>query len=236
MNPVIRGPLFAVVPAAGVGERMQAGIPKQYLTLAGKTLTEHTLQRLLSFAPIESVVVAVSEDDPWWPTLPVATHRRVHAVTGGPSRAESVRNALAQVLMEGGEDAWVLVHDMARPLVRLSDIQSLLASTAEQGAILGLPVVDTIKQAGNDNQIDRTLDRTTIWRALTPQLFPAAALYEALSGDLNNVTDEASALERKGWRPKLVVGHSDNIKITVPEDLPLARFYLARQYEEQGEV
>ncbi|MZR61924.1 2-C-methyl-D-erythritol 4-phosphate cytidylyltransferase [Alcanivorax sp. DP30] len=236
MNPVIRGPLFSVVPAAGVGQRMQAGIPKQYLTLAGKTLTEHTVQRLLSFAPIESVVVAVSADDPWWPTLPVASHRRVHAVTGGQSRAESVRNALAQVLMDGGEDAWVLVHDMARPLVRLSDIQSLLASTAEQGAILALPVVDTIKQAGGDSQIDDTLNRDIIWRALTPQLFPAAALYEALSGDLADVTDEASALERQGWRPKLVAGHSDNIKITVPEDLPLARFYLARQFEEQGDL
>ena len=234
MNPVIRGPLFAVVPAAGVGERMQAGIPKQYLTLAGRTLTEHTLQRLLSFAPIERVVVAVSGEDPWWPTLPVATHHRVHAVTGGQSRAESVRNAVAQVLMDGGEDAWVLVHDMARPLVRLSDIQTLLETTSEQGAILALPVVDTIKQAGPDNQINDTLDRETIWRALTPQLFPAAALYEALSGDLHAVTDEASAMERQGWTPGLVAGHSDNIKITVPEDLPLARFYLARQFEEQG--
>lgn len=236
MNPVIRGPLYAVVPAAGVGERMQAGIPKQYLTLAGKTLTEHTLQRLLSFAPIDSVVVAVSSTDPWWTTLPVATHPRIHAVTGGESRAESVRNAVAQVLMDGGEEAWVLVHDMARPLVRLSDIQRLLDGTSDQGAILALPVVDTIKQAGSDQGIDCTLNRDMIWRALTPQLFPAAALYEALGGELASVTDEASAMERMGWNPKLVEGHSDNIKITVPEDLPLARFYLARQFEEQGGI
>ena len=236
MNPVIRGPLYAVVPAAGIGERMRAGIPKQYLTLAGKTLTEHTLQRLLSFAPIESVIVAVAGDDPWWQTLPVANHPRIQTVTGGASRAESVRNALAQVLMDGGEQAWVLVHDMARPLLRLSDIQTLLDSTDQQGAILGLPVVDTIKQADDQGRIETTLDRTRVWRALTPQLFPAAALYEALSGDLTAITDEASAMERQGAQPALVAGHSDNIKITVPEDLPLARFYLARQFEEQGGV
>ena len=231
MNPVIRGPVYAVVPAAGVGERMKAGIPKQYLTLAGKTLAEHTLGRLLSFSPIDSVIVSVSSKDPWWPTLPVASHRRVSTVAGGKTRAESVRNGVAQALMDGGEEAWVLVHDMARPLVRLSDIQALMEQCDEQGAILALPVVDTIKQSGEDLHIDSTVDRERIWRALTPQLFPAARLYEALSADLDGVTDEASAIERQGGRPRLVAGQSDNIKITVPEDLPLARFYLARQFE-----
>lgn len=233
---MIQGPLYAVVPAAGVGERMGAGFPKQYLSLAGKTLAEHTLNRLLSFAPIEKVIVAVSDDDPWWPTLSMASHPRVTTVTGGESRARSVRNGVAQALMDGGEDAWVLVHDMARPLVRLSDIQKLLDACDDQGAILALPVVDTIKQAA-DGHIDKTLARDTIWRALTPQLFRAAALYEALGEDLTGITDEASAMERQGLHPVLVAGHSDNIKITVPEDLPLARFYLARQFEaEQLEV
>lgn len=229
MNPVISGPLYAVVPAAGIGERMGAGFPKQYLSLAGKTLAEHTLNRLLSFAPIDRVLVAVSAQDPWWPTLGVSSHPRIATVSGGAARAESVRNGVARALELGGENAWVLVHDMARPLVRLSDIQNLLDQTDGQGAILALPVVDTIKQADDGNHIAATLDRDCIWRALTPQLFPARALHDALQGDLAGITDEASAMERAGCCPALVAGHSDNIKITVPEDLALARYYLGRQ-------
>ena len=229
MNPVISGPLYAVVPAAGIGERMGAGFPKQYLSLAGKTLAEHTLNRLLSFAPIDRVLVAVSAQDPWWPTLGVSTHSRIATVSGGAARAQSVRNGVARALELGGENAWVLVHDMARPLVRLSDIQNLLDQTDSQGAILALPVVDTIKQADEGNHIAATLDRDCIWRALTPQLFPARALHDALQGDLTGITDEASAMERVGRRPALVAGHGDNIKVTVPEDLALARFYLACQ-------
>lgn len=208
---------------------MGAGFPKQYLSLAGQTLAEHTLNRLLSFAPIHKVVVAVSADDPWWPTLAVSRHPRIQTVTGGAARADSVRNGVAAVLDEGGADAWVLVHDMARPLIRLSDIQSLLDQTGPQGAILALPVVDTIKQTLVEQRIAATLDRAHIWRALTPQLFPAQALLAAFSGDLATITDEASVMERDGWQPGLVAGHSDNIKITVPDDLPLARFYLSRQ-------
>ena len=208
---------------------MGAGFPKQYLSLAGQTLAEHTLNRLLSFAPIHKVVVAVSADDPWWPTLAVSRHPRIQTVSGGDTRADSVRNGVAAVLDEGGAEAWALVHDMARPLIRLSDIQSLLDQTGPQGAILALPVVDTIKQAAEEKHIAATLDRAHIWRALTPQLFPAQALLAALHGDLATITDEASAMERDGWQPGLVAGHSDNIKITVPDDLPLARFYLSRQ-------
>ncbi|PKG02821.1 MULTISPECIES: 2-C-methyl-D-erythritol 4-phosphate cytidylyltransferase [Alcanivorax] len=229
MNPAIAGPLYAVVPAAGVGSRMGAGIPKQYLSLTGQTLAEHTLNRLLSFAPIHKVVVAVSGDDPWWPTLSVSRHPRIQTVNGGDTRAASVRNGVAAVIEEGGEDAWVLVHDMARPLVRLSDIQLLLDQAGDRGAILALPVVDTIKQADASQYIKSTLDRECIWRALTPQLFPARGLLGALQGDLDGITDEASAMEKNGWQPALVAGHSDNIKVTVPDDLPLARFYLSRQ-------
>ena len=229
MNPVIGGPLYAVVPAAGIGERMGAGFPKQYLSLAGKTLAEHTLNRLLSFAPIDRVLVAVSAQDPWWPTLGVSSHPRIATVTGGAARAESVRNGVSQALALGGESAWVLVHDMARPLVRLSDIQNLLDQTDRQGAILALPVVDTIKQADDSNHISATLNRDCVWRALTPQLFPARPLLDALQGDLTGITDEASAMERAGCSPALVAGHGDNIKITVPEDLALARYYLGRQ-------
>lgn len=224
-------PIFAVVPAAGIGTRMGAGLPKQYLSLAGRTLAEHTVARLLAFAPIQELVVAVAPGDPWWPELDASRHRRVRTVSGGASRADSVRAGLAAVLAQA-PDAWVLVHDMARPLLRLSDIQALLDGCDEQGAILALPVTDTIKQAGAGACIEATLDRRQIWRALTPQLFPAGALHAALAGERAGMTDEASAMEAAGWRPRLVAGHADNIKITVPEDLALARFYLEKQREE----
>ncbi len=234
-----RRPLFAVVPAAGVGARMGAGLPKQYLTLQGRTLAEHTLGRLLAFAPIEAVVVAVAVDDPWWRELPPARHARVATVTGGASRARSVLAGVAAVL-ERAPAARVLVHDMARPLVRLSDIQALIDHPDPpgqgDGAILALPVTDTIKQADGDTRIRATLDRTRIWRALTPQLFDARRLHDALRAALHHqpeaITDEASALEAVGARPALIAGHADNIKITVPEDLALARFYLRAQEEE----
>ncbi|KAF0802295.1 4-diphosphocytidyl-2C-methyl-D-erythritol synthase [Alcanivorax xiamenensis] len=230
--------MYAVVPAAGVGARMGASLPKQYLTLEGRTLAEHTLQRLLAFAPLSGVVVAVAEGDPWWPRLSLNgmslhDHPRIRTVTGGASRAESVRAGL-QAVLEQTPDAWALVHDMARPLVRLSDIQKLLDGVAEQGGILACPVVDTIKRADPGQCIDATVDRNLIWRALTPQLFPAAALAEALAVPDDAITDEASAMEARGWRPRLVAGNADNIKITVPEDLPLARFYLRRQGQEAG--
>ncbi|MGI9576005.1 2-C-methyl-D-erythritol 4-phosphate cytidylyltransferase [Alloalcanivorax xenomutans] len=227
-------PLYAVVPAAGVGARMGASLPKQYLTLEGRTLAEHTLQRLLAFAPLSGVVVAVAEGDPWWSRLSLHDHPRIRTVTGGASRAESVRAGL-QAVLEQAPDAWALVHDMARPLVRLSDIQKLIDGVGEQGGILACPVVDTIKRAGPGQCIDATVDRNLIWRALTPQLFPAAALAEALAVPGDAITDEASAMEARGWRPSLVAGNADNIKITVPEDLPLARFYLRRQGLDSGQ-
>ena len=229
------GPLYAVVPAAGVGARMGAGLPKQYLTLEGHTVAEHTLTRLLAFAPLRGVVVAVADGDPWWPKLPVADHPRVETVAGGDCRAASVRAGVAAVLARD-PDAWVLVHDMARPLVRLSDIQALVdhcrRAGDQDGAILARRVSDTIKRADGDDRIAATLDRRHIWRALTPQLFAAAALYDALGGDLDTLTDEASAMEARGRHPALVEGQADNIKITLPEDLALARFYLRAQEEE----
>ncbi|MBL7249147.1 2-C-methyl-D-erythritol 4-phosphate cytidylyltransferase [Alcanivorax marinus] len=210
---------------------MGAGLPKQYLTLEGRTVAEHTITRLLAFAPLRRVVVAVANGDPWWPQLPVAGHRRVDTVTGGASRAASVRAGVAAVLARD-PDAWVLVHDMARPLVRLSDIQNLVEHCRQDGAILARRVTDTIKRGDGDDHITATLDRRHIWRALTPQLFAARDLHDALGGDLDAITDEASALEAAGRRPALVEGHADNIKITLPEDLALARFYLRAQEEE----
>ena len=225
-------PLFAVVPAAGVGSRMDASRPKQYLTLDGEYLAQHTLQRLLAFTPFRKIVVALAADDPWWPELAVANHPDIVTVIGGTERASSVRNALQWVLEHGGENSWVMVHDMARPLLTLSDLQSLYDQVGEQGALLASPVVDTVKWQAADMVVEKTLDRHRVWRALTPQVFPARPLFNALQHDTCDITDEASAMEQQGWHPKLVPGRSDNIKITVAEDLALAAYYLQYQRQE----
>lgn len=239
--------LFAVVPAAGSGTRMGASLPKQYLSAHGRTIAEHTIGRLLSYARIEKIVVATAQDDLWWPQLPTALHPRVKSALGGASRADSVLACLNLLSEEAANTDWVLVHDMARPCVRLSDIDMLLQSCGEQGALLALPVTDTIKQANTATSspedssqatpatVVGTLSRENIWRALTPQLFPLGALREALTVALAEglpITDEASAMELRGARPRLVVAHSDNIKVTLPADLPLVRFYLSQQEDE----
>ncbi len=230
--------LFAVVPAAGTGQRMAAALPKQYLTLRGSTLAEQTLTRLLALARIQRIAVPVAASDPWWPELALSRHPRVLNCTGGASRAESVVAGLQALLGQAGARPgdWVLVHDMARPCVRLSDVERLVQASTDAGAILALPVTDTVKRADGHQQIEATLDRSQVWRALTPQLFPLGALLEALQHGLashpGQITDEASAMELAGKRPLLVAGRADNIKVTLPDDLALADWYLARQEQE----
>ncbi len=226
--------LFAVVPAAGTGTRMGAPLPKQYMTVHGQTVAEHTLSRLLAFAPIETVVVATAQTDLWWPQLSIAHHSRVKSALGGASRAASVLSCLQALSSTASDTDWVLVHDMARPCVRLSDIEKLIQGCADQGAILALPVTDTVKRS-SAGQIAATVQRDHLWRALTPQLFPLGALRDALSAGLSagaEITDEAAAMEAQGWKPKLVEGSSDNIKLTRSADLPLLRFYLQQQDDE----
>ena len=226
--------LYALVPAAGAGSRMAASLPKQYLTLRGSTVAEHTLSRLLAFAPIQQIVVATSASDLWWPQLGIAHHKRIRSVLGGETRAHSVLNGLQALKEVAGERDWVLVHDMARPCVRLSDIELLLRECGPEGAILAAPITDTVKRAEHQ-RILNTVPRKQLWRALTPQLFPLHALHDALASALAagaDITDEASAMERVGVQPMLVAGQPDNIKITLPSDLPLAGFYLDRQKQE----
>ena len=209
--------LFAVVPAGGTGTRMGGPLPKQYLTVQGRTLAEHTLTRLLAYARIEKVVVATAKDDLWWPQLAVAHHGKVVSAVGGRSRAASVLACL-DVLAEHGDDSdWVLVHDMARPCVRLSDIDQLVQRCGKDGALLARPLTDTIKQASGDH-VSKTLERDNLWRALTPQLFPLGALRDAIRAGL----DKGIAM----------TGQADNIKLTVPADLALVRFYLSQQDDE----
>jgi len=228
--------VWAVVPAAGIGSRMQADRPKQYLELDGKTVIENTLQRLASHSSIKGIVIAVAESDPWWSQCSQDYDCPIHIVSGGNERADSVLNALKQLTTLTNDDPWVLVHDAARPCLRHEDIDTMLStlSTHSVGGILGIPVNDTVKRANAEQEIIETVSRQGLWRASTPQMFHLQALTQALQTAKQQqliVTDEASAMELAGFQPMMVEGHADNIKITLPQDLALASLYLQQQRE-----
>jgi 2-C-methyl-D-erythritol 4-phosphate cytidylyltransferase len=225
---------WAVVPAAGAGRRMASNIPKQYLSLLGCRVIEHTLQRLLEHERIEGVYVALSNADGWWSSTAFAAHPRVVRVPGGAERCHSVHNALECLRTVAGAEDWVLVHDAARPCLHRSDLDRLIDELAGDpvGGLLAAPLHDTIKQAGEEGRITATVPRERLWRAFTPQMFRLGALFDALTQALSRgwvVTDDASAMELAGHAPRLLEGRSDNIKITRSEDLRLAEFYLQQQ-------
>jgi 2-C-methyl-D-erythritol 4-phosphate cytidylyltransferase len=234
MNKILN--FWAVVPAAGVGKRMNADRPKQYLELAGKTVIEHTLLRLLQANVFSSVAVAISVEDPYWPELDIAMHDLIITAPGGKERADSVLSGLKSIREQANDDDWVLVHDAARPCLTTTDIHLLIDTLVNDdvGGILALSSHDTLKSVEGNNIVS-TLDRQLIWRALTPQMFRYGMLKTALEEADGNpaVTDEASALELMGLTPKIVEGRPDNIKITRPEDLALAQFYFDQQWERQ---
>ncbi len=210
---------------------MGSDIPKQYLLLNGRRVIEHTLQRLLDHPQIRQTLVALSPDDEWWPDTDYASHADVISVDGGAERCYSVLNALNRLSEIAAEDDWVLVHDAARPCLRSSDIDALIEQLNSHpvGGILGMPVRDTMKRADESGQIAETVCREGLWHAFTPQMFRLSLLRSALSQALEQgmqVTDEASAMELAGYSPRLIEGRPDNIKITRPEDLALAAFYL----------
>jgi 2-C-methyl-D-erythritol 4-phosphate cytidylyltransferase len=228
-----------VVPAAGIGKRMQADCPKQYLLIAGKTIIEHTLTNLLEHSQVKRVIVVLNASDKSFTQLPIASHPRVEVVEGGQERSDSVLAGLNYILED---EEWVLVHDAARPCLAKSDLTALLqlANQGSIGGILATPVRDTMKRAveskvNRQNFIKHTEPRENLWHALTPQFFNRVTLQRALT-EANkqnaNITDEASAIEYIGEKVILVEGRASNIKITQPEDLLLAEFYLTQQQAE----
>jgi len=224
---------WAIIPAAGVGARMNADVPKQYLQLNGKTILEHTLERFFDNPAISGIVVVVSEGDHHWNklSLKLKTHKPLLLANGGSERCHSVLYGL-EALSDKVDDAdWVLVHDAARPCLSQEDIYKLIAelSSHEVGGILARPVVDTMKRDDGELGIVETVERQGLWHALTPQMFRYRLLFNALTKALDDgyqVTDEASAIEHAGLKARLVEGRADNIKVTRPEDLQLAALYL----------
>ena len=230
---------WVVIPAAGIGQRMRSDIPKQYLPLDGHTVLEHSLHRISLLPAVAEIVVALAKDDPYWEKQHLDwVARPVTTVVGGKERSDSVLSGLRALAKRAHDNDWVLVHDAARPCVRPGDIQQLINScrTDEVGGLLAIPVRDTMKQADTNGNVEKTVARDQLWHALTPQMFRYGKLVHALEQAQQkgiHVTDEAMAMELLGMKARLVEGHADNIKITRPEDLLLAGFYL-REQGEQG--
>ena len=226
--------VWCVVPAAGKGLRVGGNLPKQYLPLAGRTVIQCTLDRL-SQLPVEAIVVPVAPDDERAAALTYRDPALLRFVTGGAERAESVLAGLLAIADQADDSDWVLVHDVARPCVRLADIEHLLRQVESHpaGGLLGNRVRDTMKRAQGD-EVAATVPRDHLWHALTPQVFRYGLLRSALSAARIagvTVTDEAQAVEHLGEHPLLVEGARDNLKITWPEDLQMAEAFLRLQEE-----
>lgn len=219
---------FALIPAAGVGARMAASGPKQYLKIGGKPMLRHAIDAFLFSELIAHTYVVVSPDDPMIDSV-VPSHGVTVLRCGGATRMESVQNGLAALAGTLRENDWVLVHDAARPGLDEALIEKLITSTGEHpvGGLLALPVVDTVKRSIGGEV--GTVSREGMWLAQTPQMFRFKLLREALAAarDPKQVTDDASAVEALGLSPKLVEGHPRNMKVTMPGDVRLAEMYLA---------
>ena len=217
-----------VIPAAGIGKRVGADIPKQYLTILDKTIIEHSIAPFLAHPDIKKVIVSIAKNDQWFKTLSVAQHPKLTIVEGGKERVDSVLNALRTL----SNNDYILVHDAARPCLQTSDIDKLIshARTTKTGAMLACRVRDTMKRTNQSNQIEHTVERQNLWHALTPQMFHNQQLITAISNidEQHLITDEASAIELAGGSVTILEGRSDNLKVTQSEDLLLAEFYLSK--------
>ncbi|MBC8520076.1 MAG: 2-C-methyl-D-erythritol 4-phosphate cytidylyltransferase [Gammaproteobacteria bacterium] len=231
-QPVIWG----IVPAAGIGLRMMADRPKQYLDLAGSPVIKHSIDALFSLNRIQGVVVSIAAADQWWPEVEFDDHKaeKILVVEGGKERSDSVLNALNLLADKASDDDWVLVHDAARPCLRGDDLEDMVGKLWNHpvGGILASPLADTIKRSGTNREIVETVDRSGLWRALTPQMFRLGMLRSALRQSMEDgvsVTDDSQAIEYLGFQPEIIEGDAGNMKITHPGDILLAEEIMQRE-------
>jgi 2-C-methyl-D-erythritol 4-phosphate cytidylyltransferase len=221
---------YALVPAAGFGERMRHETPKQYLPLAGQPMIAHALNTLCSCPDISIVFVVLAPEDKQFHTYDWSRfgEKLQTLFCGGEKRSDTVLNGLIASELE--PDDWVLVHDAARPCLNQAQLTRLIAELRDDavGGILAVPVADTLKRADENGRIERTEERGGLWQAQTPQMFRAGLLTQALQA-APQVTDEAAAIEALGLHPKLVLGEPTNFKVTYPQDLLLAELLLTQQ-------
>ncbi|HET9032978.1 MAG TPA: 2-C-methyl-D-erythritol 4-phosphate cytidylyltransferase [Dokdonella sp.] len=233
MTSAERG-FWCVVPAAGRGRRFGGDRPKQHVEIAGKSLLGWTLERLASHPSIVGIVVVVAHDDASAGVETVFNGKRLLNVTGGEERADSVLAGLHGLPDSVADSDFVLVHDAARPCVRHADISALIErGMAAGGALLASPLRDTLKRADASGHVIETEPRESRWRALTPQMFRRAELMAALESARDDgviVSDEAMAMERAGFKPLLVEGSDDNIKLTTPADRAFLEYLLKRKW------
>jgi len=222
---------------------MGSTIPKQYLTIDGTPLLLHALRRLSAVREIQKIIVVIHPEDSRWAELEKSIKEefgnRIITVMGGGERYQSVLNGLTALTEFAGKDDWVLVHDAVRPCVRTSDIENLIqkVSLHSIGGLLGSPVDNTLKRVDKELTVIETVDRESYWNALTPQMFRFALLKESIQTVVvsgKQVTDEAGAMEVAGFKPIMIAGHKDNIKITVEADLVLASQILKNQASDNG--
>ena len=219
----------ALIPAAGVGSRTGGVVAKQYLDVAGKPMIVRTIEAFAAVPAIERIVVVIAPDDARFEQLALddASARAVRVErAGGATRDASVLNGLAALRGEVHDNDWILVHDAARCGITPAMISLLIDTLRDDdvGGLLALPVADTIKRAGSDGDAIETVDRSSLWQAQTPQMFRFSMLRDALAAAQSRglaITDEASAIEASGRRPRLVVGGARNFKVTTADDLAL---------------
>ena len=222
----------ALIPAAGAGARMGAVAPKQYLPLAGRPMLYHSI-KCMAVPPVETVFVVLAPDDTTFAQFDWGEFggRLEPLYCGGATRRDSVHNGLIAAMSAVDADDWVLVHDAARPCLPRADLARLIETLKddEVGGLLALPVADTVKRATPDARVTATEDRSQLWLAQTPQMFRAGLLAQALHTAHGEVTDEASAVEQMGLKPRLVAGSRLNLKVTYPEDVLIAEGILGRR-------
>lgn len=224
--------VHALIPAAGSGQRFGGAIVKQYLPISNKSVLVHSIEAVNLYPEVSGITVVLSPDDRMFSEIAAGLSTEIETVSGGASRAESVLNGLRSIRITHPDTEWVLVHDAARPCLSRACVERLLEQGLKHpdGAILAIPVQDTLKQATDSTTISKTVDRSNLWAAQTPQLFPLDRLCEALESMLSKgekPTDEAGAMEQAGARPLLVMGSPANIKITWPDDVAIAEAWFS---------
>ncbi len=225
--------VWAVIPAGGIGARMCSEIPKQYIRIEGQPVLYHTLNRICGCDRVDGVVAGIRKEDPWWRESPFSHDRFLGTFEAGAQRVHTVFNGLncLREQFDARNSDWALVHDAVRPCLRQGDLLALIerVKTNRVGAVLGTPLVDTLKLAGPRNRVKRTIDRTGLWHAQTPQVFRLGELFKGIElalGSGHSITDESMAMEHFGVFPEIIEGHPGNVKLTVPGDLPALELFL----------
>lgn len=227
--------IYAIIPAAGSGKRMRVAsnsdFAKQYLSLCGRTILEHSLSTFISASVINGIVVCLASGDEYWSRLACASHAKIITTGGGETRAHSVLNGLFALSDIANDHDWVLVHDAARPCFNQDLLSRLINGIAhdEVGGILAVKAKDTLKLSDHQDRTTQTLDRSNVWQAQTPQMFRYGLLKNTIQNALDKgaeITDEASAVELAGHSVKLIESDASNLKVTTTDDLPLAEFLL----------